>query len=111
MSLSYRYSFSVPASVFTSRMLGRQQEPEYSTSGIRGPCEKTRVKKLLEKGEMRKIPKVTIMSKYVSNVKTYKARKTMSIASSRLVEMVEVTSCVQEKMDVKDKEDRNNEVV
>ena len=60
---------------------------------------------------MEKISKLPILREYVSNVKDFTGKKTMNYIVCEKVKMVEITTYTHEKLEVKDKENRNDVVV
>ena len=73
--------------------------------------EQRRAKKLQEQAEMEKIPKLSVMSEYVSNVETFTGEETMNYIVREQLEMVEVTTYTHKRLEGKEKENRNDVVV
>ena len=93
------------------RMREKRKDPEYRRRENERRREQRRAKKLQEKTVMEKIPKLSVLSESVSNVENYTGQKTKNYIVRKKVEMVEVTTYTHEKLEEKDKENRNDVIV
>ena len=82
----------------TQRQREKQKDPEYSRRENERLCEQSRAKKLQEQAKMQKIPKLSVISVYVSNVDTFTGEKTMNYIVRKQVEIVEVTTYMHERL-------------